>query len=111
MPWSWSFSDIASYFRSEDLLYEHWLRVFPDRILSIPYEDLAADPATWIPRILNFVDLPDESQVYEPHKAKRTVTTASVAQVRAPISTSRIGLSAAYKEFTEEFRRAYYGQN
>jgi len=83
--------------------------MFPDRIMTMPYESLVSDPQTWIRRLLAFVGLPEEPQVFEPHKSKRAVTTASMAQVRAPISTARIGSADAYKVFTDEFRRAYYG--
>lgn len=109
MRWSWSPNDIALRMRGEDMLHAHWVKLFPDRILTVFYEDLVSDSQVWIRRILNHVGLPEEPQVFEPHKSKRVVTTASVAQVRAPISTARIGAAEAYKEFTEEFRRAYYG--
>jgi hypothetical protein len=82
--------------------------MFPDRIMTVPYESLVSEPQDWIRRILEHVGLPEEPQVFEPHKSKRTVTTASMAQVRSPISTARIGAAEAYKTFTEEFRRAYY---
>lgn len=84
--------------------------MFPDRIMTVPYEDLVSDPQTWIRKILVHAGLPEEPQVFEPHKSKRAVATASMAQVRSPISTARIGASEAYATFTEEFRKAYYGQ-
>ncbi len=82
--------------------------MYPDRILTVPYEKLVANPKVWIEKILLHVGLDMEEQVFEPHKAARSVMTASVAQVRQPISTARIGSAEAYKVFTEEFRRAYY---
>ncbi|MGZ3305330.1 MAG: tetratricopeptide repeat-containing sulfotransferase family protein, partial [Asticcacaulis sp.] len=109
VPWTYSPQDIATFFKAEDRLYEHWARLFPDRIMTVPYEELVTDPQTWIRRILAHAGLPEEPQVFEPHKSKRAVSTASMAQVRAPISTARIGAAEAYKDFTEQFRRAYYG--
>ena len=108
LPWTYSPSDLADFFRSEDRLYAHWAMMFPDRILTVQYEDLVSDPQNGIRRILAHVGLDEEPQVFEPHKSKRAVATASMAQVRAPISTSRIGAADAYAAFTEEFRRAYY---
>lgn len=108
LPWTYSASDIAAFFRAEDQLYAYWSRMFPDRIMTVPYESLVSEPQDWIKRILEHVGLPEEPQVFEPHKSKRTVTTASMTQVRSPISTARIGAADAYKAFTEEFRRAYY---
>ena len=110
LPWSWSVDDIASYFRSEDMLHAHWSALFPDRILTVPYESLVADPSTWIPRILDHVGLDFEPQVMTPEKQSRSVMTASVAQVREQISTARVGTSQVHGDFTVAFRRAYRGQ-
>jgi len=109
LPWTYSPSDIADFFRAEDRLYVHWSKMYPDRIMTVPYEELVSNPQDWIRQIMAFTGLPEEPQVFEPHKSTRTVTTASMAQVRSPISTARIGASEAYKAFTEEFRKAYYG--
>ncbi|WP_303830522.1 tetratricopeptide repeat-containing sulfotransferase family protein [Asticcacaulis taihuensis] len=109
VPWAYSAEDIATFFHAEDRLYEHWASIFPDRILTVNYEDLVSAPQVWIRKILAHVGLPEEEGVFEPHKSKRAVTTASVAQVRSPISTSRIGSAEKYKGFVEQFRKAYYG--
>ncbi len=108
LDWTWSMRDIANYFRIEDRLYNHWTSLFPDRILSVPYESLVAEPQTWIPRLLAHAGLSEEPQVYMPHAAERSVMTASVAQVRAPISTRRVGAAAHYPALAAEFRAAYY---
>lgn len=107
LSWTWSMTDIADHFRMEDSLYRHWLSIFPDRILSVPYEDLVAEPRSWIPRILDHVGLPPEPQVFEPHTLRRSVMTASVAQVRAPISANRVGTAERYPGLLAEFRQAY----
>ena len=108
MPWSWSAADIAERMRGEDRLYRHWLDTFPDRILSVPYEELVQNPEDWTRRILAHVGLDEEPQVFTPHKNQRSVMTASVAQVRNPISTARIGAAEAYPDFVAAFRSAYY---
>ena len=36
LPWTWSLTDIADFMRIEDLLFEHWRTLFPDRILPVP---------------------------------------------------------------------------
>ncbi len=109
LPWTYSPEDIAAFFKAEDQMYAHWSKMFPDRIMTVSYEALVSEPQDWIRRILEHADLPEEPQVFEPHKSTRVVTTASMAQVRSPISTSRIGSAEAYKDFTEAFRKAYYG--
>ena len=109
VPWSWSFADIGHFYREEDRLFAHWTEHFGDRILTVQYEDLVRDPTLWIPRILERCGLAEEPQVFEPHTAKRDVRTASVQQVRAPISANRIGSAAAIAPFMAEFRAAYFG--
>ncbi|MGN6425092.1 MAG: sulfotransferase [Asticcacaulis sp.] len=108
LNWTWSFSDIAAFFRLEDRLHAHWTQLFPQRILTVAYEDLVSDPLSWTQRILSHVGLSEEPQVFAPHLQKRSVMTASVAQVRNPISTDRIGLSGGYEAMMAEFRAAYY---
>lgn len=107
IPWSWSLADIGRFFSVEDRLFEHWTALFPDRILTVPYESLVRAPEEWIPRILAHAGLPDEPQVRDFHATRRSVRTASVRQVRAPISAAPIGQSAAYAEFLAPFREAY----
>ena len=109
IPWSWSLADIGAYFRIEDRLHAHWSSLFPDRILTVPYEELVGDPEAWIRRILAHVGLEEEPGVFQPHQTKRSVMTASVQQVRAPISTRRVGAAEAYERYMSAFRAAYRG--
>jgi cytochrome c-type biogenesis protein CcmH/NrfG len=110
IPWCWSLEDIGRFFAIEDRLFAHWSRQFPGRILVVPYEELVRAPDEWIPRILHHAGLPDEPQVREFHATRRNVRTASVQQVRAPISTTRIGQAEAYAAHLEPFRAAYAGR-
>lgn len=107
LGWTWSPADIGCFFRIEDRLHAHWIENFPERILTVPYEDLVRDPGEWIPRMLEYVGLAMEPQVLEFHRTKRSVRTASVQQVRNPISTSRIGAAEAYAKHMAPFREAY----
>ena len=109
IPWSWSFEDIARFFNVEDQLFAHWTSQFPERILVVPYEQMVREPDAWVDRILDHAGLESEPQVREFHKTRRSVKTASVSQVRQPISTSRIGLSQAYDRQLEPFRAIYRG--
>jgi tetratricopeptide (TPR) repeat protein len=108
IPWSWSLTDTAHYFRVEDRLYDHWSGLFPDRILTVPYEELVREPTVWIPKILAHAELDEEPQVYAFHETKRSVRTASVQQVRGPISTNRIDSAKNYERHLAPFLDAYY---
>ena len=109
IPWSCSLADIAWHFRLEDALHAHWNRIYPDRILTVPYEELARDPQPWISRILAHVGLDPESAPFTPHMKRRAVQTASVAQVREPISATSVGAAEKYRAHLQPFRDAYTG--
>jgi hypothetical protein len=107
IPWCWSLSDIARHFRVEDALHAHWSSIYPDRILSVPYEALVSDPRPWITRILAHLGLAPEPAVFAPHLRQRAVQTVSVAQVRQPISPGSVGAAHRYHAFLQPFREVY----
>ncbi len=71
------------------------------------YEALTRSPGEIILGILAHCGLAEEPQVFESHKTKRAVRTASVAQVREPISTARIGGAEPYAAHMAPFHAAY----
>ena len=109
LPWSWTPQRLAHYFRLEDRLFEHWKAVFPDRILAVRYEDLVEDPGAWIPRITAHAGLSAEPAQFSAHRSDRRVGTASVQQVRAPISTQAVGRARAFATLLNPFSEAYRG--
>jgi hypothetical protein len=109
LDWTWSLTDIAQRFREEDELHKHWSSVLGDKLLTVQYEGLVADPDAWIPRILAHCGLTDEPGVRNFHESSRPVFTASVAQVREPISTSAVAKWKRYEKHLKPFLDAYYG--
>lgn len=109
LAWTWSLTDIAEYMKAEDRLFEHWRSLFPERIMVVPYEELAAAPADWAERLQSHFGLPLEKAIEAAPREGRAVRTASAAQVRGPISTSRVGHAAAFERHLKPFRDRYYG--
>lgn len=109
LNWTCSLTDIADYMRAEDRLMEHWCSVFGSRILVVPYEEMVAEPAAWSTRLQEHFRLTVEEGLENRPRGERAVTTASVAQVRQPISTARIGQASAFEKHLEPFRERYYG--
>jgi tetratricopeptide (TPR) repeat protein len=107
VPWSWSLSDIAHFISLEDRLFEHWSRLFPERILSVNYEDLVADPACWIGRMVRHVGLSEHEDLLDFQSNKRAVKTASAQQVRAPISPIGVGVARPYSRQMQVFHELY----
>jgi len=83
---TYSIEDIARYYRTYLELMRHWDRVLPGRVLRIRHEDVVADLAGNVRRLLDFCGLPFEPQCIEFHKTGRSVRTASSEQVRQPIN-------------------------
>lgn len=104
--WSWTWDDLAYYCHLMDVLHDHWVRHFADRIITVPYEDFVQRPADWIARILCHVGLSDEPGLGDVRASARAVQTASTAQVRRPIDASTADRWRAYDPFLGELRRA-----
>jgi len=82
--------DLGEYICLYSELMAHWHRQFPDRIYRCVYEDLVSNQEAETRRLLDYCALPFEAQVLAFHQNRRSVQTASLAQVRQPIyRTSR----------------------
>src|ERR1700683_4870104 len=92
---SYSFEDIARYYRAYLELMQHWDGALPGRILRVQYEDLVDDLQTHVRRMLDFCELEFEPDCVEFFKTERTVHTASSEQVRLPI----------YREGKDQWRK------
>ena len=108
LAWTHSLTDIADYMRVEDRLFAHWRALFPDRILEVPYEELARSPAEWARRLQEHFALDMETGIEQASRADRSISTASLVQVRGPITTARIGRASAFHRHLEPFRSRYY---
>ncbi|MDE2262711.1 MAG: sulfotransferase, partial [Gammaproteobacteria bacterium] len=84
---TYSFEDIARYYRTYVELMAHWDRVLPGKVLRVQHEELVADFEPQVRRILDFCGLDFEPGCLEFHKTSRRVHTASSEQVRRPINT------------------------
>ncbi len=107
MGWSFSLADMGIHFALEDLLRSHWLQLYPDRILPVPYAALVQDPTIWIPRIARHCGMAFEPKMAQSHAVKRAVMTSSVRQVREPIYTRAVGSSTPHRAVLEPFLRSY----
>lgn len=83
------------------LLYQetvkHWQALLPESILDVQYEKVITDQEYESKRILDFCGLEWDEKCLEFYKTARTVTTASVMQVRKPIYKSSVSLWKNYE--------------
>jgi tetratricopeptide (TPR) repeat protein len=82
---TYSFDDIARYYRTYLQLMEHWDRVLPGKILRVEHESVVDDLEGSVRRILDFCGLEFEPACIDFHKTARSIRTASSEQVRQPI--------------------------
>jgi tetratricopeptide (TPR) repeat protein len=103
MHWSWSFEDIAQHFVLEDLLFEHWYKMFADEILVVPYEEFVTSPKIWSQRVLAHCHLSNENTLSSFHLNKQESTTSSSAQIRKPVYQDSVGISETYLSIMKPF--------
>jgi tetratricopeptide (TPR) repeat protein len=103
---TYSFHDIARYYRSYVKLMDHWSEVLPGRVLRVQHEDVVADLEGSVRRLLDFCGLEFESQCVEFHKTERSVRTASSEQVRRPINREGIDQWRHYESWLGPLKAA-----
>ncbi len=90
-PWSFDLREIGAYLNGYRQLMAHWDRCLADRIVTLRYESLVGDPEREIRALLDSLRLPFAEPCLAPHLNARDVNTASLDQVRRPISTASVG--------------------
>lgn len=88
--------DVATYWHLYDNLMAHWHRIFPDRILDVPYESLTEEPELWTRRIIEFAGLDWQDACLDFHLNSRAVRTASASQVKKQMFR---GSSEAWRKY------------
>jgi hypothetical protein len=85
----------------------HWQEILGDRLLVIDYEELTTDPDRLVPLLLEHCGLPLEAAVFDTEATGGAVRTASVAQIRRPISPVGVGVSEPYLDAMSDFVANY----
>ncbi len=87
---TYDLTELGVYYCSYQRLMRHWREVFPGRILDVRYEDVVADQEGQSRRMLDYCGLDWDPACLSFYKTKRSVSTASAAQVRKPIYTNSV---------------------
>jgi tetratricopeptide (TPR) repeat protein len=103
---SYSFEDIARYYRTYLELMRHWDTALPGWILRVQHEDVVDDLQGSVRRILDFCALDFEPQCVDFHKTVRSVRTASSEQVRQPIYREGLDQWKHFEPWLEPLKRA-----
>lgn len=105
---SYSLEDIGRYYADYVDLMDHFVRVLPERIARIHYEELVTDFETNVRKVLAACGLPFEDQCLAYYRNDRIIRTASSEQVRMPIFSDGLEQWRAYEEWLEPLKNALY---
>jgi tetratricopeptide (TPR) repeat protein len=99
LPYSYDLGELGRYHRAYDRLIAHWGSVLPeDAMLAVRYESFVADFEPEARRLLAYCGLHWDDGCARFYETRRTVRTASAAQVRQPIYQTSVGRSRPYRE-------------
>lgn len=91
VPYSYDFCDIAHYYLTYLRIMEYWKTLYPKDIHDINYDLLVASPRREIERAINFLGLNWENQLENSSYQSDVVQTASLWQVRKPLTLRSSG--------------------
>jgi tetratricopeptide (TPR) repeat protein len=103
-PVSYSYDqvELAEFYLAYEEQMTYWHQHIPEcSLLESKYEDMVADTEAQARKLLDFVGLPWDADVLNFHKKKRSVSTASMAQVRKPIYSSSVERWKPYEPFIQ----------
>ena len=95
---------IGRQIRGMRALMTHWEAVLGERLLTLDYEALVADPESFVRRMVAHVGLDWDDACLRPHEVARTVRTASAWQVRQPVYRRSAGRAQRYQRFLGPLR-------
>jgi hypothetical protein len=103
---TYDLTDAGLYYRDYVELMDHWDAVLPGKVLRVRYEDVVADTAAQVRRILDHCGLPYEDACVNFYETRRSVRTPSSEQVRQPIYTSGLEQWRNFEPWLEPLKTA-----
>ncbi|MFO7857554.1 MAG: sulfotransferase, partial [Ectothiorhodospiraceae bacterium] len=94
---SYSFDGLVAAYEQYERIMAHWRRVMPEAMCEVEYESLVHDPEPEVRRMLAHCGLDWDPACLAFHEQAGAVRTASVWQVRKPISTGSVGRWRRYE--------------
>ena len=91
-PFTYDLTELGRFHRAYQRLMAHWRAVLPaSHFLEVDYEAVVDDTEGQARRMLDFLGLPWDERVLKFWETERPVRTASVNQVREPITGASVG--------------------
>ena len=98
--------NIVESYRLHVRIMKHWISTCEIPVHTVDYDALVADPEPHIRALLDFVGIEFDSRCLKPEEVEREVRTASVWQVRQPISAASSGRWRRYERQLAPYVRA-----
>ncbi len=98
LNFSYNLKNIGTYYNLYKNIMKHWNNLYPNKILNFNYEALTENSKEKTKELLDFCELKWDKNCLNFFNNKRTITTASFAQVRSPIYKSSVNSWEKYKD-------------
>tara|TARA_B110000459_G_C16579905_1_gene480784 strand:+ start:233 stop:1768 length:1536 start_codon:yes stop_codon:yes gene_type:complete len=105
MNYSYNFKDLTNFYKAYDDLMKFWKKNYDNDIFDLVYEELVADKSAKTKKLLEFCDLEWDENCLNFHKNKKSVSTASLAQVRQPLYNTSVEKWKSYSEELSELKK------
>ncbi len=106
--YSYDQKELAEFYSAYEEQMRYWhAHVPPSTLIKSRYEEMVADTEVQARRLLEFVNVPWHPGVLDFYKQKRTVSTASMAQVRKPIYSSSVERWRPYEPYIQPMLNAF----
>lgn len=96
--WAQSLGDCLRYLDSVERLCMHWSEVLGDRLMVLGYEDLVKEQDASSQALFDHLGLSRPSHWQDFYSRNNPVATASLAQVRQPLSAAAVGSWRRYEK-------------
>tara|TARA_E500000331_G_scaffold347692_1_gene388246 strand:- start:83 stop:1768 length:1686 start_codon:yes stop_codon:yes gene_type:complete len=96
--YSSSLIDCAKVYLDQEKIMAEYKNKFRSNIYDLNYDSLVSNPKEEIQSLISYLGWEWDSAYLTPHLNQRSVSTASVVQVRSPINSKSIGGWENYKE-------------
>ena len=95
--YAYNLSDLGHYYRLYKRLVGHWLKVIPNPVYSLRYEELVKDVDGQSNALAEFVGVDFDERMLRFFEQERSVNTASLRQVRQPVYSSSVARWKPYE--------------
>ena len=99
--WAYDINEVRHYHDLITSLMDHWLSLYPERILTVDHASLVADLEPTVRRMLTHAGLDWQKECLEFHRNNRPVRPASMSQVRQKLFQPGTGASKKYLDLLE----------